>query len=349
VEPLRFEVALAQAKIRVDLLVVQLLAEAGVPTARAEVQRWIAEGCVLANGQPVEKKQKLAAGTELEITPAPPPLSEALPDPSVPFEVVFEDADLLVVDKPAGVVVHPARGHATGTLVNGLLARGGFEAGNADPRDPTGHLRPGIVHRIDKDTSGLMVVTKNAETREGLKALFARHDITRCYLAIAIGEVTAARFDTSHARHPKSRLRYTSDPRSHRPHPRDVEKQSRKQSGKQSGTGQQGTRRAVTEVTPVSALRGATLVRCTLHTGRTHQIRVHMAEQAKAPILADALYGGLPSDPDLRQIADQLGRQALHAAVLGFVHPITGETMRWESKLPEDMQRAVDALTKPST
>jgi 23S rRNA pseudouridine1911/1915/1917 synthase len=341
VEPLHFEVALAHAKIRVDKLVVQLLAEAGVPTPRAEVQRWIVEGCVLANGQPVDKKQKLEPGTQLAITPAPPPLSEALPDPSVPFEVVFEDAYLLVVDKPTGVVVHPARGHATGTLVNGLLARGGFEAGNADPRDPTGHLRPGIVHRIDKDTSGLLVVAKDAKTREGLQELFARHDITRSYLAIAVGEVRAARFDTMHGRHPKSRLRYTSFPRGDRPHPRDV--------GKQSGADRPGTRRAVTEVSPVRALRGATLVRCTLHTGRTHQIRVHMAEQAKAPILGDALYGGLPGNPELRQIAEQLGRQALHAAVLGFVHPITGLAMRWESQQPADLQRAVDALTKPST
>jgi 23S rRNA pseudouridine1911/1915/1917 synthase len=241
----------------------------------------------------------------------------------VSFDVVYEDEHLLVVDKPAGLVVHPARGHRTGTLVNGLLARPGFAAASADPRDPEGHLRPGIVHRLDKETSGLLVVAKNAVCREGLKALFAKHDIERCYLAVAIGRVSRAKIDTLHGRHPKSRKRFTSllD---------DADKP--------------GVRRARTDVEPLRSVGGCTIVRCTLHTGRTHQIRAHMTEQANAPILGDKLYKRHVSDERIVAIGDALGRQALHAGVLGFVHPMTGETLRWESDMPPDMREAVAAL-----
>lgn len=324
---LHLEVPAELAGERADKTLVQLLAIAGEPTPRAELQRWIAAGRVTIDGQPISKKMSLTAGTVVDIDPAPPPLSDAVPDPSVPFVVIYEDDQLLVVDKPAGVVVHPARGHRTGTLVNGLLARGGFASDNVDPADAAGHLRPGIVHRIDKDTSGLLVVAKTPRCREGLKALFQSHDIERAYLAITIGTTSAARYDTTHGRHPRSRLRFTSTL------PRD----------------RKGTRRAITSVEPVQQLDNSTLVRCQLQTGRTHQIRVHLAEQAKTPILADALYGQPPSDPALRSVAEQLGRQALHAAVLGFVHPISGEPLRWELPLPEDMLAAKTQLTKPST
>jgi 23S rRNA pseudouridine1911/1915/1917 synthase len=317
------------AGTRVDKAIVELLKAAGEPRTRAEVQRWLATGMVQVDGAPIAKKTALHRGQTITVEIAPPPLSEAVPDPSVTVNVVFEDEHLLVVDKQAGLVVHPARGHATGTLVNGLLARGGFEADNADPRDEAGHLRPGIVHRLDKDTSGLLVVAKSPRCREGLKGLFQRHDIDRAYLAYAVGGVRAARFDTLHGRHPTQRLRFTS----------------------RLPEGRSGAKRAVTMIAPIERLDGVTVVRCTLETGRTHQIRVHLAEQANAPILADALYGQSPHDPELRRIADELGRQALHAAVLGFVHPITGETMRWESAPPADMAAAYRALgaTRPST
>jgi 23S rRNA pseudouridine1911/1915/1917 synthase len=313
-------------------VLVELLRDRG--TSRAEIQRWMAEGKVLVGATAVRKSSVLAGGERIEIEVPPPPLSEARPDPSVVLEIVYEDAHLLVVDKPAGLVVHPSRGHATGTLVNGLLARGGFAADSADPRDPEGHLRPGIVHRLDKGTSGLLVVAKSAPCREGLKALFQRHDIERSYLALAVGRARAGHYDTPHGRHPTHRLKFTSllDPASR--------------------AGGIGIRRARTDVEVVRNLEGVTLVRCTLHTGRTHQIRVHLAEQAKTPILGDPLYGPPPSDATLRRIGDELGRQALHAAVLGFVHPITKENLRWESPLPADIRRAIvalEALTTPST
>ncbi|HHH27351.1 MAG TPA: RluA family pseudouridine synthase [Polyangiaceae bacterium] len=300
-----------------------MLARAGEPRPRAEVQRWMADGSVLVDGRAVAKKTALVEGQKVEVVLAPPPLSEAEPDPTVTVNVVAEDDHLLVVDKQAGLVVHPARGHETGTLVNGLLARGGFEADNADPRDETGHLRPGIVHRLDKDTSGLLVVAKTPRCREGLKLLFQTHDIERSYLAITNGVVRAAvRFDTTHGRHPTQRLKFTSRLPDDRPN----------------------VRRAVTEVEPLERFDGATLVRCTLETGRTHQIRVHLAEQAGAPILADGLYGRPPHEAALRAIAERLGRQALHANLLGFVHPITGARCRWEAPLPADMARALAAL-----
>ncbi len=316
-----------QAGVRADKVVVELLAAVGQPTPRAEVQRWIREGLVVAAEQVLAPKTPVKAGTSLAVTIGAAPLTRAEPDPSVRFDVVYEDDHLLVLDKPAGLVVHPARGHRTGTLVNGLLARGGFAADTADPRDPEGHLRPGIVHRLDKDTSGLMVVAKDGPTREGLKALLARHDVERSYLAITLGDTGRASFDTPHGRHPRHRLRFTSTLPADRP----------------------GVRRACTHVEPLQRLEGATLVRCTLETGRTHQIRVHLAEQARTPILADSLYGKRPAGEALQRIGDALGRQALHAEVLGFVHPVSGQVLRWQRPLPEDLQQALDELTRRST
>lgn len=322
--PERLEVPTDLAGGRADKVVCELLARAGRAVPRAEVQRWIAAGLVAVAGKPIDKRTALKAGTVVSVVAAAPPPSAAAPDDTVAFAVVYEDEHLVVVDKPAGLVVHPARGHRGGTLVNGLLARGGFERAGADERDPAGHLRPGIVHRLDKDTSGIMVVAKHAAAREGLKALFARHDVERAYLAITLGRARAARWDTAHGRHPKSRLRFTSRVDPEKP----------------------GARRAITRVEPLETLAAgrATLVRCTLETGRTHQIRVHLSEQAHTPILADPLYGRRPSDADLAAIADALGRQALHAAVLGFVHPVTRAALRWESAPPADMQRALEAL-----
>ncbi len=258
------------------------------------------------------------AGAEVTVRPEPPEPTSAEPDASIAITVVYEDAHLLVVDKPAGLVVHPARGHASGTLVNALLGRGGFERAGADPRDPEGHVRPGIVHRLDKGTSGLLVVAKDDPTREALKALFARHAIDREYLAIVVGEAKDATIEALHARDPRDRLRFTS----------------RTDAGK----------RAVTHVRVLERFAGAALVACRLDTGRTHQIRVHLSERAGTPILGDPLYGRPPANPALRALAEALGRQALHARVLGFVHPATGEAMRWESPLPEDMDRCLTAL-----
>jgi 23S rRNA pseudouridine1911/1915/1917 synthase len=300
--------------------VVALLARAGRVESRAAVQRWIEHERVLVDGKPGRASAAVPAGARVEVSPELPPATTAEPDASIPLTVVYVDAHLLVIDKPAGLVVHPARGHESGTLVNALLARGGFERASADERDPAGHLRPGIVHRLDKGTSGLLVVAKDAPTREALKALFSRHDIEREYVAIVVGEAKNATIDTRHARHPTDRLRFTS----------------RASEGK----------RAVTHVAVLERFDVATVVACRLDTGRTHQIRVHLAERAGTPILGDPLYGRAPKDALLRALGEKLGRQALHARVLGFVHPATGEAMRWTSALPADMEACLKALRK---
>jgi 23S rRNA pseudouridine1911/1915/1917 synthase len=174
------------------------------------------------------------------------------------------------------------------------------------------------VHRLDKGTSGLLVVAKDGPTREALKALFARHAIEREYVAVVVGSPVDATIDTLHARHPTDRLRFTS----------------------RTGAG----RRAVTHVTVLERFAGAALVRCRLDTGRTHQIRVHLAERMGTPILGDPLYGRPPKEARLRALAEALGRQALHARVLGFVHPATGANVRWESPLPADMEAVLREL-----
>jgi 23S rRNA pseudouridine1911/1915/1917 synthase len=288
--------------------------------SRATVQRWIDEGRVKIDGKICRAKQLVRGGARLEVEPSEPPPSNAVPDPAVPFQVLYEDPHLIVVDKPAGVVVHPARGHATGTLVNGLLARGGFERASADARDPNGSVRPGVVHRIDKDTSGILVVAKDEPTREGLKKQLSTHSMERVYLALTLGVPRPGKLETLYDRHPRSRLRFTS----------------------KTSTG----KRAVTNVRVLETFGGGSsaLVECRLETGRTHQIRVHLSEQSGTPLLADWLYGRTPGAPELAAIAGALGRQALHAAVLGFVHPVTSEALHFEAPLPEDLKVALGAL-----
>lgn len=288
--------------------------------SRATVQRWIDEGRVKQGGKIVKPKQQVRGGAELEVEPSAPPPTEAVPDPDVPFQVLYEDPHLIVVDKPAGVVVHPARGHASGTLVNGLIARGGFERASADARDPNGAVRPGVVHRIDKDTSGVLVVAKDEATREGLKQQLSTHSMERVYRALTLGTPSSGRIETLFDRHPRSRMRFTS----------------KTDQGK----------RAVTHVSVIERLADgrAALIECRLETGRTHQIRVHLSEQTGTPLLADWLYGRQPGSPDLLAVSQALGRQALHAAVLGFVHPITQAALRFESASPADFQTALAAL-----
>lgn len=312
----RFVLDAGHERERVDKALARLLA----PTSRATVQRWIAEGRVQLQGSVCRPRDVVAAGAVIEVEPGPELTSHAEPDAGVPFEVVFEDAHLIIVNKPAGVVVHPARGHRRGTLVSGLLARPGFSIAPADERDPEGKLRPGIVHRIDKDTSGLLVVAKDSVTREGLKRQLAEHSVSRVYHALTLGVPRPARIQTVYGRSPRSRLRFTS----------------RLDVGKQ----------AITNVGVLEVLRGgaAALVECRLETGRTHQIRVHLSERAGTPLLADALYGAPPTELALRQIAAALGRQALHAKSLGFVHPITGARLEFESELPADLSAALAAL-----
>ncbi|HLV64976.1 MAG TPA: RluA family pseudouridine synthase [Polyangiaceae bacterium] len=312
---LRFELGTDAASDRVDKVLARLCAG----TSRSTIQRWIREERVRIDGRPCRPRDEVGPGHVLEVEPGPPPPSAAAPDSSVEFGVVYEDDDLLVVDKPAGLVVHPARGNLERTLVNGLLARSSFRA-TFDPRDQTGALRPGIVHRIDKDTSGLLVVAKNDAAREGLKEQLAAHTVERRYRALTIGVPTKRSIRTAYGRDPRSRLRFTSRVREGKP--------------------------AITHVAVLEVLAGgaAALVECRLETGRTHQIRVHLSEQCNTPLLGDALYRRSRVPEALMEAAARIGRQALHAAVLGFDHPRTGAHLRFESPLPEDFAGALALL-----
>jgi 23S rRNA pseudouridine1911/1915/1917 synthase len=203
--------------------------------------------------------------------------------------------------------------------VNGLLARPGFRAAPSDERDRTGALRPGVVHRIDKDTSGILVVAKSARAREALKAELSAHTVERRYLALTLGVPRPGTIRTAYGRDRRSRLRFTSKLREGKP--------------------------AVTHVRVLESFAGrAALVECRLETGRTHQIRVHLSEQSKTPLLGDRVYGKPPAAPDLAAIAERLGRQALHAALLGFRHPASGHPLRFEAPPPDDFQLALMAL-----
>ncbi len=280
--------------------------------SRSELQRWIANGRVAVDGVVKSASDKVSAGARIEVTPEEAARTDAVAEDGIAFDILFVDDDLVVVNKPAGLVVHPARGHESGTLVNGLLARGLFDS--LDTSEDDAHTRPGIVHRLDKGTSGVMVVARNAKSREGLKAQFQDHSIDREYVAITVGDVVTQTFASLHGRHPKDRLKFTSKVA--------------------------GGKRAVTHVEVVEKLRGATLVVCRLETGRTHQIRMHLAENG-TPVLGDPLYGRPPRDATLRAIADEPGHQALHARLLGFVHPRTGKRVSFSAPPPPDFARAL--------
>ena len=312
--PLYFVVPREAEGTRLDRFLAMALASVEGGPSRTELQRWIEHGAVRVDGAVKKPSEKLHEGARLDVVPEPPPRSEATPDAGVVFDIVYKDDALLVIDKPAGLVVHPARGHETGTLVNGLLARGMFDSlDDDDAKD-----RPGIVHRLDKGTSGLMVVARTPRAREALKTQFAAHSIEREYIALAVGATADATIESLHGRHPTDRLKFSS----------------KVKTGK----------RAVTHVRALERFGPhATFVACRLETGRTHQIRVHLAD-ARTPLLADPLYGKTPKHPVLRDAAEALGRTALHARVLGFVHPTTGKTIRFEAEPPGDFQLALATL-----
>lgn len=290
--------------------------------SRSEFRRWIEEGRVRTGERVLDDpSHRVRGGDVLVITPAAPLGSDALPEP-MELSILHEDDELVVLVKPAGLVVHPAPGHPSGTLVNGLLHRYGALAPSTtddeDDEETIGPPRPGIVHRLDRWTSGVMVVARTPRAREGLAAQWRVHSIERAYLAIAFGAPPAATtFDTLHGRHPADRKRFTTKVRE--------------------------GRRAVTHLETIERFEGASLVRCRLETGRTHQIRVHLAE-AGYPLLGDPVYGRAPEDEFLRGLATSLGRQALHATVLGFDHPVSGARLRFESPMPADLAAVVDAL-----
>ena len=303
-------VTAAEAGSRLD----HYLAGRGLPRcSRSQLKRLIDTGCCAVNGVVARPARLLRAGDRVTLVVPPPVPDDALPE-AIALSVLFEDDHLIVIDKPAGMVVHPAAGHGRGTLVNALLGHCGRLSGIG------GTLRPGIVHRLDKLTSGVLVASKSDEAHLGLAAQFAAHSVERAYLAVVAGRLPgpSGTFDTHHGRHPTDRKRFT-------------------------GRGREG-RRAVTHFRVLAELRGATLVEARLETGRTHQVRVHFAEAGHA-VLGDPIYGRSAADAEARRQARLIGRQALHAHVLGFAHPLTGERLRFTSAMPDDMQRLVLALT----
>jgi 23S rRNA pseudouridine1911/1915/1917 synthase len=250
----------------------------------------------------------------------PPPVPAEPEAEEIPLEILYEDGNLVVVNKPAGMVVHPGAGNAGGTLVNALLGH------CRDLSGIGGELRPGIVHRIDKDTSGVLVVAKNDMAHRSLSHQFKEHTIKRVYLALVFGSPKAdkGRIESSIGRHPVDRKRMSG----------------RVSRGKLAVTHWQAMRR----------YHGLTLMRLKLETGRTHQIRVHLTE-AGHPLAGDAVYGGggrLANihDPQLIAMIKGMGRQALHAKTLGFIQPTTGEYLEFDTELPEDMARIIEYLEK---
>jgi 23S rRNA pseudouridine1911/1915/1917 synthase len=306
--PQRFVVSAEARGERLDLYLARQVAG----LSRSQLARQIGEGAVTVNDAAGTPSRKLRPGDVIVWSP-PEPVAVEIGAEAIPLVVVHEDEWLVVVDKPAGMVVHPAPGHEAGTLVNALLAH------CRDLRGIGGELRPGIVHRIDKDTSGLLVVAKDDATMAALAAAFKAHTVERVYDALVAGKPPGpgGRIDTLYGRDPVARKKFSS----------------RVRTGK----------RAVTNWQAVERFAGAARIEARLETGRTHQVRVHMAALG-CPLLADRTYGKPPRDPAVRAIAEALGRQALHARSLGFVHPATGARLAFTSPLPADMARALAAL-----
>ena len=287
--------------------------------SRERVKALIAGGAVLLQGRTATNgSAKVGAGERFAIALPPTASLDAAPQ-DIPLTIVFEDDHLIVVDKPAGMVVHPAAGNPDGTLVNALLHHCAGRLSGIN-----GVARPGIVHRIDKHTSGLLVVAKTDAAHEGLAAQFAEHSIDRRYLAVCAGHPHPAE-GTVDARLGRS----------------DADRKKMAVLRDDSRRG----KRAVTHFATLRRLDQAALIECRLETGRTHQVRVHCAS-IRHPLLGDPVYGRTPKT--LRPLLDRLGfnRQALHAAELGFSHPVTGERRSFSAELPPDMTELIDELAR---
>lgn len=287
------EILITESGMRADKLISAALPD----LSRSAVQGLIAEGNVFCNGKPIQKSTKLPVGAVLtvEIPPARP--LDVKPE-NIPLDIVYEDDDLLVVNKPKGMVVHPAAGNYDGTLVNALLYHCGDSLSGIN-----GVIRPGIVHRIDKDTSGLLIVAKNDTAHRHLAEQIKEHSFTREYRSVVYGKITEdGTVDAPIARHPQERKRMAV-----------IRSES--------------AREAVTHYFVVKQFSGFTQLRLRLETGRTHQIRVHMAHIGH-PVAGDPVYGP-------KKIITSLQGQCLHAGLIGFVHPRTGEYMEFEAPLPQ--------------
>lgn len=289
---------------RADALLSRLVPD----LTRSGVQRLLERGAVTRDGKPVRKNDRPAPGDVLEVVlPDPEPI-DVLPQ-NIPLDVVYEDADVIVVNKPVGLVVHPAPGHPDGTLVNALLYHCGTSLSGIN-----GELRPGIVHRIDRDTSGLIIAAKNDRAHLALAAQLQDHSLARTYEAVAVGNLKedSGTVDAPIGRHPVDRKKMAID--------------------------RKNGREAVTHWSVLARYPGYTHVECCLETGRTHQIRVHLASIGH-PLLGDTVYGAKRSVPGL-------AGQCLHARRLRFVHPSTGEDVELECPLPDWFQEIVRKIDR---
>ena len=284
------------------------LARVAPDMSRSSAQRLIDEGCVTLNGKKPKKNDRLAEGDQISLE-IPDPKEVDIAPKDIPLEIVYEDEDVLVINKPKGLVVHPAAGHQDDTLVNGLLfARGDSLSGI------NGELRPGIVHRIDKDTSGLLAVAKNDLAHTVLASQLKDHSMARTYEAIVCGSFKedSGTVNAPIGRHPSDRKKMCVTPRN--------------------------SKEAVTHWEVVARYRGYTHIRCRLETGRTHQIRVHMAHNGH-PILGDVVYGH--KKPELGQDS-----QCLHAGILCFTHPRDGHPVIVHAELPAYFREVLQKLEK---
>jgi len=302
----------SEAGVRLDAWIARKLPE----LSRARVQALIAADAVRLDGRPARPSARLRGGEEVTVA-LPDPVAATPAPEDVPLSIVYEDARLLVLDKPAGMTVHPGAGRLSGTLVNALLHH------VRDLSGVGGVLRPGIVHRLDRGTSGLMVVAKDDETHRALSAQFASREVEKEYLAIVHG--------VPRARQGTIEVAIGRDP------------VHRKKMSVRAPRG----RAARSAYTVVEALDGAALLRVRIHTGRTHQIRVHLASLGH-PVAGDATYGGTRT-PSSRSAAaraalDGLARPALHAARLAFTHPASGDRLQFESPLPADLRDVLERL-----
>ena len=275
---------------------------------RSYLQKLLKDGSVQMNGKPVKASTKTAVGAVIALTIPEPEEPEILPE-DIPLDILYEDSDVILINKPKDMVVHPAAGHYTGTLVNALMyhCRGDLSGIN-------GVLRPGIVHRIDKDTTGVLIVCKNDRAHNALAEQLKEHSITRKYRAIVCGNLKEdeGTVDAPLGRHPQDR--------------------------KKMAIVRSGGKRAVTHYRVLERFGNYTYIECRLETGRTHQIRVHMASLGH-PLLGDEIYGRAKSP-------FKLEGQTLHAMVLGFIHPTTGEYMEFEAPLPEYFEKLLEKLRK---
>jgi len=277
---------------------------------RSAAQRLLEQGAVLLDGRAVKKNDRLSPGAELSLTLPDPEPVDARPQ-DIPLDVIYEDGDVIVVNKPVGLVVHPAPGHPDGTLVNALLYHCGTSLSGIN-----GQLRPGIVHRIDRDTSGLIIAAKHDRAHLALAAQLQDHSLARTYEAVAVGSLRedGGTVSAPIGRHPVDRKRMAVDPKN--------------------------GREAVTHWSVLARYPGCTHVECRLETGRTHQIRVHLASIGH-PLLGDTVYGAKKPVPGL-------AGQCLHARRLRFIHPSTGEPVELECPLPPWFQAVLEKLAARS-